>query len=187
MARPSKITTFTLPEGVPSWAQAAGLAVSLLGKCKLDTWAELEEQIEDPGVAKALSLMYLTPEQIHLLRTEPSVYDVGARPPRRTLAWCDTCREPILLVATAPSACTMTRGCPGSYVKLSVAAVVGVDRDALLAGGAPQDLSTTPEPETETAAGTPEVDESDLDAEHFVDDFDPDDLEEFDFDGSSAA
>ena len=121
----SKVKVLTVDKALPEPGQAAALALTLLRLTKADTWQELADKVSqrDPAVHKALSVIYLDPDQLRLLQEYPAaVSQVAHGAPRRTIALCDLCGEHVTVAKKSPpSKCVMTLLCEGTYTKVAPA------------------------------------------------------------------
>ena len=120
----------TVDTALPKPGQAAALALTLLRLTRTGTWTELADKVNDgqEAVHKALSGIYLTPDQLALLQEHSAVVSqVAHGAPRRTIALCDLCGEHVTVARKSPpSRCVMTLLCEGTYTKVSPAKAVQV-------------------------------------------------------------
>src|SRR5690625_1435122 len=122
--RVSKVAVLAVDETLPAVAQAASVALRVLQQTKADTWDELAERVaeQDEATLKALRSLHLDDAQRNLLAEHPAaVALVAYSTPRRTIAVCSTCHEPVVVTKTVPSSCDMTIGRDGTYTKVQPA------------------------------------------------------------------
>ena len=184
----SKVTVLAVDETLPAVAQAASVALRVLQKTKADTWDELAERVaeQDEATLKALRSLHLDDAQRNLLAEHPAaVALVAYSTPRRTIAVCSTCHEPVVVTKTVPSSCDMTIGCDGTYTKVQPAKAETIPADDI----EPAHANTEERPDTEA----PEHDEPPAPDSHGADsadgqqgasepaEADDDDEEEFEF------
>lgn len=118
------VTVLSVGGGLPPLAQAVSLALTVLRLARQPTWDALVAALvgEDPATLKAMSALHLAGAQRELLDTHAAAIRlVATTSPRRTIALCSQCGEHIVLTGTAPSSCTMTLRCEGTYVKVAPA------------------------------------------------------------------
>lgn len=146
--RVSKVTVLAVDETLPAVAQAASVALRVLQKTKADTWDELVERVaeQDEATLKALRSLHLDDTQRNLLAEHPAAVSLVAySTPRRTIAVCSTCHEPVVVTKTVPSSCDMTIGCDGTYTKVQPAKAETVPADDI----EPAHANTDDRPDTE--------------------------------------
>lgn len=174
MARSTKVVTFDTDPAGPGPAVAASLALPLLRKAKVDTWAELLGALAsgDERVLGVVGRVHLSAEQLRVLDEYPGVLSVVRLNPSVSVAVCPVCSEWFAVDGSAPARCPMTFGCVGKPVKAAAAKQVVVDA-ADLAGSGLVDDPTGEVPDGDDPADDDGAVDGDGD--------DPDELEDFAF------
>lgn len=102
---------------LPPIAQAANLALIIMGAAKVSTWKDLVNHPENRAHLR------LTPEQQQLLDDHADLLDSLCRTPLRTIYTCPTCgRFAYIDKAASPTRCNLTLGCSGTPVKATTTA-----------------------------------------------------------------
>ena len=104
--------TFRHHTDLPEVAQAANLALLILGAAKCSVWADLAI------TEHAREHLRLTRAQQELLDRHANLLPYLCRTPIRTIFVCPTCnRFAFIDKGTAPTRCTLTLSCDGKPVK----------------------------------------------------------------------
>jgi hypothetical protein len=104
-------------------AAAVSLGITVLKRCKQNTWAELTEAMsrEDPVVVKAFGVLDLSDDQLELIGAHQPELGLLRIAPAATHVICPACGTFILSSDTAPTRCLVTPGCSGKPAKISAA------------------------------------------------------------------
>lgn len=104
-------------------AAAVSLGITVLKRCKQNTWAELTAAMAeaDPVVVKAFRVLDLSDTQLELIGAhQPELGLLRIAPPVSHVI-CPVCGTYILTGDTAPTRCLVTPGCSGKPAKISAA------------------------------------------------------------------
>lgn len=128
-----KVVTFQLDPALPGEAAAASLALPLLRKAKVDTWADLLAALAggDEQVQGVMSGIHLSAEQLALLDEHRHVLALVRQNPSVSVAVCPVCGDWFAVEGASPAACPMTFGCKGKPAKAAAAKQKMVDPDEL--------------------------------------------------------
>lgn len=104
-------------------AAAVSLGITVLKRCKQNTWAELTAAMseEDPIVVKAFKVLDLSEDQLELIGTHQPELGLLRITPSVTHVICPACGTYILSSDTAPTRCLVTPGCTGKPAKIAAA------------------------------------------------------------------
>lgn len=144
------MTGLAIKDEYQGLAAAASLGITVLKRCKQNTWAELTAAMEaaDPVVVKAFKGIDLTEEQLNLIGIhQPELGLLRIAPPVIPVI-CPACGRYILTSDTASTRCLVTPGCAGKPAK--VAAAVNSKKPVEEAPPAAAEVAEAPEvPELE--------------------------------------
>lgn len=100
---------------------AAGLAIAICAKAKVDTWRDYEIAVAngDKAACVVASALDLDVDQVELLTDNPDVVRTIAVKPLRTISQCSQCGAWVVVSGGAVSRCLMTWGCTGEMVRAS--------------------------------------------------------------------
>jgi hypothetical protein len=104
-------------------AAAVSLGITVLKRCKQNTWAELTAAMAeaDPVVVKAFRVLDLSDTQLELIGAhQPELGLLRIAPPVSHVI-CPVCGTYILTGDTAPTRCLVTPGCSGKPAKIAAA------------------------------------------------------------------
>jgi hypothetical protein len=104
-------------------AAAVSLGITVLKRCKQNTWAELTAAMAeaDPVVVKAFRVLDLSDTQLELIGAhQPELGLLRIAPPVSHVI-CPVCGQYILTGDTAPTRCLVTPGCSGKPAKIAAA------------------------------------------------------------------
>lgn len=104
-------------------AAAVSLGITVLKRCKQNTWAELTAAMSDadPVVVKAFKALDLTDDQLELIVAHQAELGLLRITPSVTHVICPACGTYILSSDTAPTRCLVTPGCSGKPAKIGAA------------------------------------------------------------------
>lgn len=104
-------------------AAAVSLGITVLKRCKQNTWAELTDAMAaaDPVVVKAFKVLELSDEQLELIGAHQPELGLLRITPSVTHVICPACGTYILSSDTAPTRCLVTPGCSGKPAKIGAA------------------------------------------------------------------
>ncbi|QOD05900.1 hypothetical protein [Pseudarthrobacter sp. BIM B-2242] len=145
-------------------AAAVSLGITVLKRCKQNTWAELTAAMSeaDPIVVKAFKVLDLDDDQLELIAAHQPELGLLRIAPAATHVICPACGTFILSSDTAPTRCLVTPGCSGKPAKIAAAVnakkpVEEPESPEAEPASAP-DSETQPEPAAKPAAKKPVID-----------------------------
>lgn len=117
------MTGLAIKDDYQGLAAAASLGITVLKRCKQNTWAELTAAMEaaDPLAVKAFKLLDLTDEQLGLISSYQPELGLLRIAPSVIPVICPACTRYILTSDQAPTRCLVTPGCPGKPAKVAAA------------------------------------------------------------------